>query len=119
MISSSEIKRKNINITQEEIKFLFEWCSWIFDLTSESQDTTMVKFTDESSQVHGTMPYGPNTLTCQSTTMDNSPRDHLIGPVTTLWMLEHKKINNLQTKGIQLSKNLFKKYSINAGNIGM
>ena len=49
MISSAEIRRtKKKNITQKEIKFPFAWCSWIFDLTSDGWDTTILKFIHES-----------------------------------------------------------------------
>ena len=37
-------KIKN-NITQKEIKLPFAWCSWIFDLTADGQDTTIIKLT--------------------------------------------------------------------------
>ena len=45
-------KARQKNITQKEIKFPFGWCSWIFDLTSDGQDTTIIKFNHESFQVY-------------------------------------------------------------------
>ena len=41
-------EQKSKNITQKEIKFTFAWCSWIFDLTSDGQDTTITIFTHQS-----------------------------------------------------------------------
>ena len=41
-------KARQKNITQKEIKFPFGWCSWIFDLTSDGQDTIIIKFNHES-----------------------------------------------------------------------
>ena len=40
-------KNKKKNIMHKEIKFQFAWRSWIFDLMSEGQDATIVKFTYE------------------------------------------------------------------------
>ena len=36
------------NITRKDIKFPFAWCSWVFDLTPYSWDTTIVNFTNDS-----------------------------------------------------------------------
>ena len=33
---------------QKEIKCPFVECSWIFDLTSDGRDTSIIKFTNES-----------------------------------------------------------------------
>ena len=41
-------EEKKKNITQKEIKFPFALCSWIFDVTSDGRDTTIVRFTYES-----------------------------------------------------------------------
>ena len=35
-------KKIKKEITQKETKFLFAWCSWIFDLTSDGRDTMNV-----------------------------------------------------------------------------
>ena len=36
------------NITRKKIKFLFKWISWMFDMTSDVQDGTIIQFTNES-----------------------------------------------------------------------
>ena len=54
-------RKKSKNITQKEIKFLFAWCSLIFDLTDDSRDTTIKKIPISSFQVNST--YGCKNIT--------------------------------------------------------
>ena len=40
-------EQKFKNIMQKGISFPFAWCSWIFDLTYDGQNTTIKNFTNE------------------------------------------------------------------------